>query len=122
MVTPDMADIWRTGSFAKDAPNATVSVFHKDGGNVSDLVVTLKTAKLEGEKLTFDVDVLEGDLAGADGEVDAVDHLHVAVALQGLVENDARCHQRNSSGSQLPYLGWVAVTGNDTSSRVSDEW
>ena len=67
MVTPDMADIWCTGSFAKDPPNATVSVFHKDGGNVSDLVVTLKTARLEGEKLTFDVDVLEGSLGAADG-------------------------------------------------------
>lgn len=67
MVTPDMAEIWRTGSFAKDPPNATVSVFHKDGSNVSDLVVVLKTAKLEGDKLSFDVDVLEGSLGAADG-------------------------------------------------------
>lgn len=67
MVTPDMAEIWHTGSFAKDPPNATVSVFHKDGSNVSDLVVVLKTAKLEGEKLSFDVDVLEGSLGAADG-------------------------------------------------------
>ena len=29
--------------------------------------MTLKSAKLEGDKLTFDVTVLEGDLAGADG-------------------------------------------------------
>jgi hypothetical protein len=27
----------------------------------------LKTPKLEGDRLTFDVDVLEGDLTGADG-------------------------------------------------------
>jgi len=27
----------------------------------------LKAPKLEGDRLTFDVDVLEGDLAGADG-------------------------------------------------------
>ena len=31
-----------------------------------DLVVTLKTAKLEGEKLTFDVDVLGGNACGVD--------------------------------------------------------
>jgi hypothetical protein len=31
MVTPDMVEIWHTGSFAKDPPNATVSVFSKDG-------------------------------------------------------------------------------------------
>ena len=30
-------------------------------------MVVLKSPKLEGDKLTFDVDVLEGDLAGADG-------------------------------------------------------
>ncbi len=67
MVTPDMVDIWRTGSFAKDAPNATVSVFHKDGKDVSDAVVVLKTAKLEGDKVTFDIDLLEGNLGKADG-------------------------------------------------------
>ena len=60
---------WATGSnsFAKNAPNATVSVFSEDGSTVRDAVVVLKTPKLEGERLTFDVRVLEGDLAGADG-------------------------------------------------------
>jgi hypothetical protein len=54
-------------SFTKDPPNGTVSVFNADGSKIRDAVVTLKTAKLEGDKLTFDVDVLEGDLAGGDG-------------------------------------------------------
>jgi hypothetical protein len=53
-------------SFAKDPPNATVSVFSKDG-SVKDAVVVLKNPKLEGEKLTFNVQVLEGDINGADG-------------------------------------------------------
>ena len=48
-------------SFTKDPPNATVSVFSTDGSKIRDAVVTLKTAKLEGDRLTFDVDVLEGD-------------------------------------------------------------
>jgi hypothetical protein len=34
---------------------------------VRDAVVVLKNPKLEGDQLTFDVDVLEGDLKGADG-------------------------------------------------------
>ena len=55
MATPEMVELWRTGSFAKDPPNATVSVFAKDGSSVADVVVVLKSAKLEGEKLTFDV-------------------------------------------------------------------
>jgi hypothetical protein len=54
-------------SFTKDPPNATISVFSADGSKIRDAVVTLKTAKLEGDKLTFDVDVLEGELTGADG-------------------------------------------------------
>jgi hypothetical protein len=60
---------WDEGqeSFAKTPPNATISVFGKDGTSVKDAVVVLKSPKLDGEKLTFDVSVLEGDLAGAEG-------------------------------------------------------
>jgi hypothetical protein len=54
-------------SFAKNPPNATVSAFGKEGSLVRDAVVVLKNPTQEGDKLTFDVDVLEGDLAGADG-------------------------------------------------------
>ena len=50
-------------SFAKDPPNATVSVLNKAKGEV------LKSPKLEGDRLTFDVDVIEGNLAGGDGAV-----------------------------------------------------
>ena len=67
MVTPDMVKIWQTGSFAKDPPNATVSVFSKDGSSVTDAVLVLNAAKLEGERLTFDVTVLEGSLGKSDG-------------------------------------------------------
>jgi hypothetical protein len=56
-------------SFAKDPPNATVSVLNKAKGSVVDAVMVLKSPKLEGDKLTFDVDVLEGNLAGGDGAV-----------------------------------------------------
>jgi hypothetical protein len=55
------------GSFTKDPPNATVSVFSQEGSTIRDAVVVLKSPKLEGDRLTFDVDVLEGDITGADG-------------------------------------------------------
>ena len=60
---------WDEGidSFAKDPPNATVSVLGGDGASVKDAVVVLKSPKLDGDTLTFDVSVLEGDLSGADG-------------------------------------------------------
>ena len=69
VLTQHLLEEWATGSdsFAKDPPNATVSVFSKDGSTIRDAVVVLKTPNLKGDQLTFDVQVLEGDLAGADG-------------------------------------------------------
>jgi len=69
VLTAHLLEEWGTGSdsFAKDPPNATVSVFSKDGSGIRDAVVVLKTPKLQGDRLTFDVQVLEGDLASADG-------------------------------------------------------
>jgi len=60
---------WDEGrdSFAKDPPNATISVLGDDGKTVDDAVVVLKSPKIEGENLTFDVSVLEGSLNGAKG-------------------------------------------------------
>jgi hypothetical protein len=68
-LTARIVEDWGSGSdnFAKDPPNATVSGFKKDGSAVVDAVVVLKSPTLEGDELTFDVDVLEGSLAGADG-------------------------------------------------------
>ncbi|HTE82376.1 MAG TPA: hypothetical protein VK634_16955, partial [Reyranella sp.] len=54
-------------SFAKDPPNATVSVLSKANASVADIVVMLKAPRLDGDKLTFDVAVIEGDLGQADG-------------------------------------------------------
>ena len=73
-LTTNLLKEWSSGngndeSFASDPPNATVSVFSTDGSKISDAVVVLKTAALEGDRLTFDVDVLEGELTGGDGPV-----------------------------------------------------
>ena len=69
VLTAHLLEEWATGneSFAADPPNATVSVFSPDGSSVRDAVVVVKTPKLEGDRLTFDVEVLEGELKGADG-------------------------------------------------------
>ena len=68
-LTSHLLEEWGSGtdSFGKDPPNATVSVVSKDGSTVKDAVVVLKSPKLEGDRLTFDVQVLEGDITGADG-------------------------------------------------------
>ena len=66
--TADVIAEWGSGddSFTKNPPNATLSVFGKDG-SVKDAVVVLKNPKLEGDRLTFNVQTLEGDITGADG-------------------------------------------------------
>jgi len=66
--TASLLEEWAgNDSFGKDPPNATVSVLSKDGSSVRDVVVVLKSPKMDADKLTFDVQVLEGDLTGADG-------------------------------------------------------
>ena len=69
-LTAHLLEEWSSNSpdsFAKTAPNASVSVFSKTRKGVVDAVVVLKSPKLEGDRLTFDVDVLEGDISAGDG-------------------------------------------------------
>lgn len=68
-LTSRIIEDWSKGhdNFAQDPPNATISSFTKDGIGVKDAVVVLKSPKLENDRLTFEVDVLEGDLDGAEG-------------------------------------------------------
>lgn len=107
MLTPDMVDIWTTGSFAKDPPNATVSVFQKDGASVSDIVAVLKSPKLDGDKLTFDVQVLEGNLANSDGPAS----IFIDTIWFGL------------GGSQgLTYLGQNQTTAGEDSPAVGSRY
>ena len=67
-LTTNLLDEWKSDdSFGRDPPNATVSALGKDTSTDRDAVVVLKSPKLDGDKLTFDVQVLEGNLNGADG-------------------------------------------------------
>lgn len=82
------------GSFGKDPPNATVSAISKDGSTNHDAVVVLKSPKLEGDKLTFDVQVLEGSLNGADGPaaifVDIIGLPFTPLSYAGVARRTAR--------------------------------
>jgi hypothetical protein len=82
------------GSFAKDPPNATVSAFSKDGAVIRDAVVVLKNPKVAGESLTFDVQVLEGDLNGADGAasifIDVIGLPFTPLSYAGVARRTAR--------------------------------
>lgn len=69
VATTEFIKQWGEGkdSFAQDPPNATISVLSRDGQSVVDAVVVLKAPKIDGEALTFEVSVLEGELGTADG-------------------------------------------------------
>jgi hypothetical protein len=92
--TEALLEEWTTGDFAKDAPNATVSVLSKDGASAHDVVVELKSPHLDGDRLTFDVRVLEGDLAGADGPasvfVDIIGLPFTPLSFAGVARRTAR--------------------------------
>jgi hypothetical protein len=92
--TDALLEEWTTGDFAKDAPNATVSVLSKDGASAHDVVVELKSPHLDGDRLTFDVRVLEGDLAGADGPasvfVDIIGLPFTPLSFAGVARRAAR--------------------------------
>jgi hypothetical protein len=75
LLTQHLLEEWTLGSFAKDPPNATVSVLSKDGALVRDAVVELRDPHLEGDQLTFNVRVLKGGLAGADGPASVFDDI-----------------------------------------------
>jgi hypothetical protein len=56
-------ELWAAGahSFADDPPNAVISFLDEEGGN-SDVLVVLHEATLEGDDLTYRIDLLEGTL------------------------------------------------------------
>lgn len=95
-LTAHIIDDWANGSedFASDPPSATVSGYNKEGVSLRDAVVVLKTPKLEGDQLTFDVDVLDGDLTGADGPaavfIDIADRPLTPMSVVGVERRAAR--------------------------------
>jgi hypothetical protein len=102
MPTTEMVELWTTGSFAKDPPNATVSAFAKDGSNVTDAVVTLRNPKLAGERLTFEVAVLEGNLGDADGPASVfIDTIWFGVGSGGFTY----LGQNQTTGGTTPAFG-----------------
>jgi hypothetical protein len=70
MTTRDFVPFWSDGkdSFAKDNPNANLSVLEA-GKAVADIVVTLANPVLKGGDLSYDVKILEGTMPAKGGPV-----------------------------------------------------
>ena len=118
-LTTDLLEEWSPGntdsaSFTKDPPNATVSAFSKEGSGIRDAVVVLKTAKLEGDRLTFDVDVLEGDLPGPTGRLRSS-----SIASDLVASTVAGSSAASTAASAAWRLGHVGAVGVSVASAMS---
>jgi len=73
LTTQQFVDEWGLGenSFAEDPPNAVISFVEAGDETPEDAIVVLKDPVLEGDKLTYTVDMLEGSLP-AKGELVSV--------------------------------------------------
>ena len=83
VTTADFLRSWNEGkdSFEKDPPNAVLSVLTE--GEVKNVVVTLRSPRLEGDDLIFDVKVLQGEVPAESGAATLFIDGVIARALPG---------------------------------------
>ena len=65
--TDEFFDTWGEGdnSFADDPPNAVLSIFSED--EVNDVVVVLKDPALDGDQMSYQVEILDGEIPASGG-------------------------------------------------------
>jgi hypothetical protein len=71
MTTADFVDLWGEGdnSFETDPPNAVLAFVEGGADAPSDAVIVIKQPKLEGGRLSYSVEVLEGTVPSEGGPV-----------------------------------------------------
>jgi hypothetical protein len=69
MSTKRFVDLWSVGdnSFETDPPNAVLSFAEPEDRAPEEVVVTIRQPTLQGDSLTFEVDVLDGTLPASTG-------------------------------------------------------
>jgi hypothetical protein len=69
LTTAQFVEGWGHGenSFLEDPPNAVLSFLADGDATPEDVVVTLTNPQLDAQGLTYNIDVLEGDLPGTTG-------------------------------------------------------
>jgi hypothetical protein len=62
-------ELWKAGAsnFSVDPPNAVVSFLDEDGESPPDAVVVLREPRLEGDSLSYSVEILDGTLPARSG-------------------------------------------------------
>jgi hypothetical protein len=94
VTSQDFVESWDKGrdSFASNPPNAALSIFHPDG--VSDVVVVLRSPKLEDGVLTYTVEILDGEMPPTGGPnslfIDVIGRPLSPVSVCGVRRRQAR--------------------------------
>jgi hypothetical protein len=67
ITTEEFFDTWEDGddSFASDPPNAVLSIFSDE--EVNDVVVVLQEPALVGDQMSYQVDILDGEMPSSGG-------------------------------------------------------
>ena len=84
-------DSWGEGddSFADDPPNAVLSIFTED--EINDVVVVLSDPALDGDQMSYSVDILDGEMPTSGGAsslfIDMIGRPMTPVSVAG-------CHRR----------------------------
>jgi hypothetical protein len=87
----EFLDSWGEGddSFADDPPNAALSIFTED--EIHDVIVVLGDPQLDGDQLSYSVDILDGEIPASGGPsslfIDMIGRPMSAVSVAG-------CHRR----------------------------
>ena len=94
--TEELVGAWTDGpdSFAKDPPNATLSILEVDGGEIEDIVMVLTNPQLKGSQLTYTIKVLDGKLPSHGGAnslfIDIIGRPLTPVSVAGVARRTTR--------------------------------
>ncbi len=93
-------DSWGEGdnSFADDPPNAVLSIFTED--EINDVVVVLSDPALDGDQMSYSVDILDGEMPTSGGAsslfIDSVGRPLTPVSVAGVHRRGRRRGRRRA--------------------------
>jgi hypothetical protein len=96
--TEEFLDSWGDGddSFADDPPNAVLSIFSED--EVNDVVVVLQDPALDGDRFSYQVEILDGEMPAGGGAsslfIDVIGRPLTPVSIAGVRRRGRRRGRR----------------------------
>ena len=100
LTSQDFFDSWTVGddSFADTPPNAVLSIFTENG--INDVVVELTDPTLDGDQMSYTVDILDGNMPASGGAnslfIDRIGRPMTPVSAAGVHRRNRRQDRRAS--------------------------